>query len=180
MGMIQRKILLLLLGGFILGLSGSPRRFKIIQAAITKEWKDINRTALRRAIQSLYESKLIRVNEKDDGTLTFVLSERGTQMAYVYHPDKMKIKRPVHWDGKWHIIAFDIPEKRKNARDALRLKLREIGLEELQKSMFICPFACEDEVNFLTELFQVRPHVRVILAESIDNELHLKKKFKLV
>ena len=33
------------------------------------------------------------------------------------------------WDGSWRILIFDIPEKRKIVREALRGKLKELKLE---------------------------------------------------
>ena len=51
---------------------------------------------------------------------------------------------------------FDIPEKLKRAREVLRDKLKDIGFIELQKSVFAHPFECEDEINFIVEVFQIR------------------------
>ena len=56
-------------------------------------------------------------------------------------------------DGEWRIVIFDIPEKFKKAREALRMKLKELGFLELQKSVFIFPYECEDEINFIVEVF---------------------------
>ena len=59
MGHVQKKILLLLLGGVVLGLSGSPRQYFKILGAIKKEWKDIDEQKLRRSVRSLYRTKLV-------------------------------------------------------------------------------------------------------------------------
>ncbi len=48
-----------------------------------------------------------------------------------------------------------------------------------QKSVFISPFECKDEVNFVIEFFNLRPYVRFITATEIDNALHLKNQFGL-
>jgi len=54
-----------------------------------------------------------------------------------------------------------------------------MGFYQLQKSVFIYPFECSNEINFVIEFFNLRPFVRQILAERIDNELHLKKIYTL-
>ena len=84
------------------------------------------------------------------------------------------------WDRKWRIIIFDIPEKCKKARDALSRSLKNAGFYRLQKSTFIHPFECKDEVDFVIEFFNLRPFVRFIIAEHLDNELHLKHYFNLL
>ena len=77
-------------------------------------------------------------------------------------------------------MIFDIPERFKKAREALRMKLKELGFKELQKSVLILPYECEDEINFIVEVFQIRPFVRFIRAKSFTNEEQLKIKFNLV
>lgn len=179
-GIIQRKIILLLLAGLALGVSRSPARsFRIIRLA-SQEWRSLKRQALWRSIKRLYQSKLISAKQNSDGTYTILLTQRGREQALTYKIDEMKIPKPPVWDGKWRIITFDIPEKQKKIRDALRLHLRQMGFEEFQKSVLICPYPCDDEVEFVIELFHARPYVRKILAEALDNELHFQAKFQLL
>lgn len=178
-GIIQRKILLLLLGGLALSLSGSPRRHFRILKSVGKEWRELNRQALARSIRKLYKSKLVTAHEAQDGSITLVLSEDGKQRALTYRLDEMKIKKPKIWDGKWRLVLFDVPESQKKIREALRFRFRQIGLKNLQKSVFICPYPCEDEIDFLIEFHQARPYVRKVVAESVDNAFHFKQKFGL-
>jgi len=83
--------LLLFLGGLALGLSGSPRTSFQILKAIGKEWEEIDRQSLRRAIKSLYESKLVSEKQNADGTVTMTLTDKGKQKALTYDLEKMKI-----------------------------------------------------------------------------------------
>lgn len=179
LGETQRKILLLLLGGLALGLSGSPGRYFQILKSIEKEWREINRQSLKRAIKSLYESKLIKEGGNIDGTVTLVLSDKGKQKALTYDLGRMEIKKPKQWDQKWRVILFDIPETRKKIREILRFHLKKLRFYEFQKSVFIHPYDCKNEIDYLIEFYNIRKFVRFIVAESIDNELHLKKHFGL-
>lgn len=179
-GIIQRKILLLLLGGLALGLSASPRRSFRILKYIGKEWNALNREALHRSIRALYSSHLVGIRYEANGLCTLFLSEAGRRRALTYTIDDMKIKKPRSWDRKWRIITFDIPERKRQMRDTLRVRLRQLGLLEFQKSVFVHPYPCDDEIDFLVELYHARPFVRTIIAESIDNGLHYKHKFGLL
>lgn len=179
-GHVQRKILLLLLGGMALGLSGSPRNYFRILGKIQKDWKAINEQQLRRSIKALYESKLLEEKQNKDGTVTLILSGKGKRKALTYNIDEMQIKTPAHWDGKWRIVLFDVPEKIKGSREIIRFYLKNLGFYEFQKSVFIHPFDCQNEIEYIIENFQLRKFVRFIAADFIDNELHLKKHFKLL
>jgi len=177
---MQRKILILLLGGVALGLSGSPRKYFQILKEMEKEWKEINRSQLKRTIKNLYQSKLIKEKYNEDGTITLVLTDKGKEKALTYNLDEMKIKKPKKWDGKWRIVLFDIPEKARKLRDIFRHHLKNLGFFEFQKSVFIHPYDCKDEIDYLIEFYNARKFVRFIIADSIDNEMHLKSRFNLI
>ncbi len=179
LGTAQKKVLLLLEAGIALGFSGAPlASFRILKSA-RKEWKTIKRKALGRAIRSLYASRLVEGREDPDGTTTLALSENGKKRALAFRIDEMRIKKPAVWDKKWRAVIFDIPEKRRKVRDALRGHLHKIGFYELQKSVFVHPYPCADEIDFLVEFHQVRAHVRQLTVHTIDNDLHLRRKFSL-
>ncbi len=179
MGNLKKKILLLLTAGLALGLTRSPKKHWWILKQIPKEWKKINHQALERAINSLYSSHLVQEKDNKDGTTTLILTENGKRKALQFNIEKMEIRKPAMWDRRWRIVMFDIPEKLKRLRDSLRIHFQEVGLIELQKSVFVHPFPCSDEIEFILELYNARKYVRFITAEEVDNKLHLMKKFNL-
>lgn len=178
-GLTAQKVLLLLFGGIALGLSGSPKAYFRILKNINKEWEQINNRALHYAIKKLYISKLIDIKENPDGAITIVINQKGKTQALTYKVDQIQIKPMKEWDKKWRIILFDIPERFKKARDAFSYSLKQLGFYRLQKSVFIHPFECEDEIEFIIEFWNLRPYVRIVITQQIDNELHLKKLFNL-
>ena len=178
-GPTAQKVILLLLGGLALGLSSSPNRYKRVLKSISRDWKQIERRDLYRAIRQLYESKLVDYAEHKDGTISVVLNREGKKVALKYKIDEMKIQKPLRWDHKWRVILFDIPQTQAKLRDALRQRLKQLGLIEFQKSVFIHPYECRNEIDFVIELYNARRFVRFIEATRIDNELHLKNKFNL-
>lgn len=180
LGAASQKMLLLLLGGITLGLSGSPARYARVLKSIGREWEAINRRELYFAIRRLYESKLIDYREQKDGSIEMVLSREGHKVALRYKMDEITIPLQKEWDRKWRVILFDIPEKKKPLRDTLRRQFKQLGLIEFQKSVFVHPYECRNEVDFIIEFYKARPFVRFIEATHIDNELHLKKKFCLM
>lgn len=175
----QKKIILLLFGGAALGLSKSPRRSLKIIKEISKEWKKINQRELRRSIKALYHSRLVKEETDTDGRIKLVLTEKGKARALSYRIFEMELKKPVNWDRKWRIVVFDIPETQKRKREIFRFHLKNLQFFEFQKSVFVHPFECRDEIDYIIEYYQIRRYVRFIVAESIDNELHLKNHFGL-
>ncbi|MEK7603845.1 MAG: hypothetical protein AAB461_01865 [Patescibacteria group bacterium] len=159
-------------------MSRSPKHhFRVLREA-GKEWLEIDRESLSAAIAALYKSKLISEKENKDGTTTFILSKEGKKVALTYNLEKMTIPRHM-WDKKWRIVIFDIPEKLRMVREALRYQLVRLGFKELQHSVFILPFECRNEIEYIVEFYNVRRFVRYIEAQHVDNELDLKNKFNI-
>lgn len=55
------------------------------------------------------------------------------------------------WDGKMHLVTYDIPETRKIDRELLREYLRRIGCAMLQESVWITPYNPIDLVRSFVE-----------------------------
>jgi phenylacetic acid degradation operon negative regulatory protein len=53
------------------------------------------------------------------------------------------------WDGRWWLVAFNVPEEVRHVRHALRAGLRELGFGPLYDGVWICPRAALDELNEL-------------------------------
>ena len=73
---------------------------------------------------------------------------------------------------------FDIPESEKFAREALREKLKNLGFAQFQKSIWIYPYPCENEIDFVTEFFSIAKHVNLITVK-IDDDRPLRAEFNL-
>ncbi len=179
-GPAAQKALLLLLAGPAFILAYSPKRQFRVLKEVAKEWKKIDRRALDNAIKNLYKNKMVDIKENRDGTMAVVLTSSGKNKALTYDLENIKIPIMKKWDKKWRVILFDIPEKHKRARRALSQTLKNIGCLQFQKSVFVHPFECRNEVDFVIEFFSMRPYVRFIIADSVDNELDLKRRFGLL
>jgi phenylacetic acid degradation operon negative regulatory protein len=131
-----------------------------------------------RSITCLKERGLVSVAEKD-GHQILTISEEGKKRLLQFDLDKIVIKKPRKWDGYWRLVLFDIPEKQKIGREALRSKLKQLGFYQLQKSCFIDPFDCRSEIAFISEIFEVAPYVNFILAKELERASQLVKYFNL-
>ena len=180
MGPMSKKVLLLLIGGASLSLTRRPDAYFRIAKRIAKEWRKINERNLRISIKNLYKSKMVDYKENIDGTVRVVLTEMGRSKILKYDLDKIEIKKPARWDKLWRLVVFDIPEDKNLGRKALAAKLKELGFYPMQKSVFIHPYECKDEIDFITEMFELTPYVRFLRVKDVDIELDLKERFHLL
>ncbi|HBI17177.1 MAG: Transcriptional regulator, PaaX family [Candidatus Moranbacteria bacterium GW2011_GWF2_34_56] len=176
---VQKKILLVLLGGVALGMSGSPRQYFKTLRAIEKDWKKINQHSFNRSVGSLSREKLVEKKILSNGSMKLILTKEGKRQAKLWSLINRSInfKKPKLWDKKWRIVIFDIPEKDRTFRDILRSHLRELNFKKLQHSVFVSPYPFEKVILDLVELYSAKKYVRIITATKIDNEKKIKKYF---
>jgi len=118
--------------------------------------------------------------EKVGHQIYISLTEKGRKLASWLQIDDLKIKRPKKWDGKWRLAIFDISQLKKIYREAFRGKLKELGFYPLQKSVWIYPFDCRDEIELLKDFFGLNEkEVRLLICENIGKDDWLKKHFKI-
>ena len=131
------------------------------------------------ALHRLKKSRTIILEEKEDGTCVVELTEKGRKKIEKLQYNDLRIQKPEQWDKIWRVVIFDIPNKKKIAREALRDKLKEWNFFQLQESVWVCPWPCEKEIGFVVELLGIYPFVNIIKAKEIQNDVKLKAHFKI-
>lgn len=132
------------------------------------------------ALKRMQKQRLIEIKKELDDRIVLMITEKGKKKLLEYNIDDMEIKKPEKWDKKWRVISFDIPEKRKKAREALREKLKDLDFYPLQKSLFVFPYPCQDEIDFIAEIFQIQNHITYFETPEISNDYKIKKYFDLL
>lgn len=167
-GELAKEILKgLAVGGLIVASFALPNLPQVFSFFGIKNSRD--RERVKQSLKNLHEQKLINIYENDDEMIVKI-TEKGNKKVLKYKFDEMKLIRPKKWDGRYRVISFDIPEKHKKARDALTRKLNDMELYPIQKSVFICPFECRDETDFIGELFGIRRFIHYFIANKLDEK----------
>lgn len=133
---------------------------------------------LRRSLKYLVNHQLIRVKD-EEGFKVFALTNKGSRKVTRFELEDMAISIPLKWDGKWRLVLFDIPETKKSARNTLSLTLRSLGLYKLQDSVWVHPYPLEKAIATLRHALDLSDHIRLIVADSIENDQQLKEHFHL-
>lgn len=144
--------------------------FEIVD--IYKNWRDIDRDNYYQQMWKLEKRGYIK-KYLEGKKSNFQLTEKGKQKALKYIFSDLKIKTPKTWDKKWRMVIFDIPEEKKSLREAVRLKLKQFGFLQLQKSVWVYPFDCQEIIYTLKYIYSLGKNVQYILAETIETEIDL-------
>jgi len=173
-----KEILYFLAGGGLLAACLVSPGLPLVLKPFIYSGKGYQRSRLKQTLRRLKRQKLVEVAETEDGMVVRITKE-GKVRALRYKLDEMQIKKPKKWDKKWRIIIFDIPEKRKGFRDVFRKYLKQLGLYCLQRSVYVYPFPCFDEIEYLRQIFEVGLNVTYVVAETVEEDDYLRFKFRL-
>lgn len=147
-------------------------------------FKDKNRKVAYRRAERLHElrkKKIVSFKESPNGTVKIELTQDGRRWVRQYNINDLKIKKPLRWDKKWRLIFYDIPHYHKKARDAFREKLKQLGLYQLQKSVWLSAYDCYGEIEFLSMVFNINmENIFYLEVDKLPNDYKLKQWFGLV
>lgn len=144
--------------------------------------KKYSKNQFRNAYKNLQHRKLIEIIQEKNGKTKVQLTNKGQKRIKDFYFENLELPKPKKWDGKWRVLIFDIPTKPQiynQARNALRNKIKDLGFYQMQKSVWICPYECEDELLFVAEIFQVQKHIEILTVEKLLHEEKIKKFFRL-
>ncbi|MBI3306112.1 hypothetical protein HYZ82_03250 [Candidatus Nomurabacteria bacterium] len=128
---------------------------------------------------SMKRQKLIEYVSDKGGKTIVKITKKGETKLRAFDIELMKISKPKKWDGKWRLVMFDIPIRFTKGREALRYHLKDLNFFQFQKSAWIYPYACEDEIIFIADFFGVGKHVDILTVDSTSRDEKLKKHFHL-
>lgn len=128
----------------------------------------------------LKRSGLVRFKKSGKDWL-LSLTELGKKRLPQLDLASLAVPKPKRWDGKWWLIAADIPTKDyRRGADLLRRKLKDIGLYSLQRTLWLYPFDPRKQVEFVSQTFGIARFVTVMKVEQleIEDEVKLKSHFR--
>ena len=141
------------------------------------EWKKFNTWRLKQVLKRMRQQKLVEITGKD-GVQIVKISDNGKKKLLNYSLDEMMIHEK-NWDGKWRIIIYDIFSGKSQERELFRKTLKRMKFHRLQKSVYLTPFPCKDEIEYLRQICGVGNEVIMLTVSGIENEHAYKEYFGL-
>ena len=165
--------------GITVALSNRRSSYKITKLLI-KEIFGLNKKPrnLPSYFLKLRKQKLIEI--KEEGKYhRVVLTENGERVFMRFNYEELCIKEPKIWDRNFRMIVFDVPEKKRAARDSLREKMKELGCVKFNDSVWVYPYPCQKEIDFIANYWEIGKYVHFVLVKDITNRDLLERSFGL-
>lgn len=155
----------------------APNIFQIFKTF--KKSRNFSDKQIQNGLYALKRRGFVKIIQEKDEKIKIELTNKGKVRVREFSLDSLKISKPKKWDGKWRVVIFDIPNKFNQAREALRKKLKDLEFYQLQKSVWVNPYPCEDEILFIANLFEIERFLEILVVEKLLHENKLKNIFKI-
>jgi len=136
------------------------------------------RRQIKTAFSKLLAYEYIKI-EKRDGKSYTRLTPKGEHFAARMGEGRLVPKKPKHWDKKWRLLVFDIPEKRRRTRTLVRQTLLNLGFYRLQDSVWVYPYDCEDLIILLKADFKIGKDLLYVIADKVEHDSAIRSHFCL-
>ena len=150
-----------------------PNTLRLLKPILKK--KNFSDRQIRSSIDGLRRTGHITFRKNSNIKIT----PKGYKKVKKYSIESIKVAAPKYWNGRWQVVIFDVPVRFTRARNAFRFKLRQIGFMQLQKSVWIYPYECEEQIVFIADFFEVKKYIESMVAYKILNEEKLLNFFDL-
>ncbi len=140
-----------------------------------KSWKKFNISLLKRNLKRLHEQKIIEIIEKD-GQEVIKLTQKGHTKFLKFKLEEVSLKGKG-WDGKWRLVLYDIATLKKGKQESFRRMLKSMNFLPLQKSVYLIPFKCNDQIEYLKEYFNLSKEILLLEVHKLQNDKYYRDYF---
>jgi len=121
---------------------------------------------------------LLRLVEKR-GKEGYELTQKGEALAVGYELRNIQLPKRHIWNGNWHMVMSDIPERLKGVREELRGILSGMGFVQVQKSVWAYPYPCLEAIVLLKKKYNLNKEILYLEVDKLENDFWLRSKFFL-
>ena len=115
-----------------------------------------------------------------DGKKYLRITPAGRKV-FAFEQAKVALKnQKKKWDGRWRMVIFDVPERRRRTRLRLCAVMRDIGFVRLQDSVWVYPYDCEDFIALLKTELKIGKDVLYTIVDTIEHDKDLRQQFNLL
>jgi predicted transcriptional regulator/CRISPR/Cas system-associated endoribonuclease Cas2 len=129
---------------------------------VSCDYKELYNTIFRLANLELIKKQTVK------GEISLTITQDGEKALQRNSP------KP---DGVWKLVIFDIPEKQKYVRVVLRAKLKALHFKKWQNSIWVSPYALDEEIEAELDELGKKFFVRLIKTKEINLTDDLEKMF---
>jgi len=174
----RTKILLalyLLSGVDFTYISLDERIQKIFDLSLNQKTRGTLSGCIKEGVIEKYQDPNSKIQTNSNNQNQYKLTEKGFLELSLEFPFFRFLREK--WDGKWRIISYEIPEKKREIRDRLRREMQGWGLGPWHRSFWITPHPILPTLKSLTAQKEEEKYIQAFEADHTfgDREFLIEK-----
>lgn len=170
-------------GGFVTASLVLPNASQIFDKPLDKIFKGLDERSrkreMRRIIYYMKQRGLVAYQARDYEH-GIQITRKGQERLRQKNYNELSVPSPEIWDKKWRLVFFDIPYEASKNRNRLTAKLRQLGYQPLQKSIWIHPYPSRAQIEVVSEKLRLRKYITYVEINEIDSDAKLRSRFKTI
>ena len=152
------------------------RRTKILLSLFLIVDVDFSYLNLNEKIQKIFD---VTLNQKTRGTISGLIKEGAIEKSDIENNyrltkkgfSELSLEFPFfrylkdNWDGKFRIISYEIPEKKREIRDRLRREMQGWGLGPWHRSFWVTPHPVMETLKDLVSQKEEEQYIQAFEAD---------------
>ncbi|HSE98748.1 MAG TPA: PaaX family transcriptional regulator C-terminal domain-containing protein [Blastocatellia bacterium] len=121
--------------------------------------------AVRAAVLRVTQQGWLETRRKGDKSY-YALTEKGRRRMEEAAERIYKFKRE-QWDGKWRLLVYNIPEKKRELRAQVRQELKWLGWGSVSNSLWITPNNIVEITTEHLRSYRINRHIEIFEAKHL-------------
>lgn len=125
------------------------------------------RYRFQRTLKQLQENNLVEIRDTERSRFARLTQSGQHSLRTMSLGDNQSLT-PMRWDGYWRIVIMNIPENRKDERDAFRYLLKKANFACIKNSVWVSPYPLEHLLENLKKDFGFTDEIFIVLSNKVD------------
>jgi DNA-binding PadR family transcriptional regulator len=138
--------------------------------------KQYNLNYLKTCLKRLSQQKFIEIGEEENKQIVKITNE-GKQKVLRLALNEVSPPTQAIWAKKWRIIVYDIPKNKQNLRNIVRDFSKRMEFYQLQKSVYLTPYPCDEEIEFFRLYYNLEEEIKVLTVSKLENDYLFRNYF---
>jgi DNA-binding transcriptional regulator PaaX len=159
----------------IIGLAGfagtvvvAPNATAAVGKLLVTVTKPLDIPERERIYRNLKRQGLVQIDKVEKASYRLTITPAGAHRLTSESLSDIEIPKMKKWDGKWRLVCYDIPAGKNIERRTLAKHLHRMGFTALQKSMWVHPHECIEQIEQITDSLTIGRYVSVMEVVKLD------------
>lgn len=158
------------IAGMVLVAASNPYFGRNLARAFKKEHDRKQWRKLRQSMRYLKSRGYVHILSDSPDGMKVEITRAGEKIVKHVDVTALKLPSPVVWDGKWRVIVFDVPNYKSKNRAAFREKIKELGFQLVQKSVWVYPHESREAIMILRKFYDIENYVTYLETTHSEDE----------